>query len=651
MKNNDIDRFTERVKKLVMTSLRNYVITITFALSLLPFASLMAQNDSALHRSVTVERDFQPVIQAAGKISTKPAVIETTLEPVPIEYSDYTSQITPGTNISPLLSQPTRFDARPPYNGYLRAALGHPNSLFDFGYHLDDGKSSILDVYAHHKAQWGLSTFSNTTLGLDFKHTYSTCDLYFGLNGGNVFYHRYGHFYDYLLADPVSSWTKNNVLYPTPRTFTAADRTSLWNAEVFMGVKANAKQDFQYLFQTGYKLYAQPGDISEHQVRTHLSFDWHREANHVGAKFYVQNNFMQLGSLSATIPDSLYNGRHNIRMEPYYAYEGKRFRMHLGVNLDLNIGCGQNRLSGVENLSFAPSPHVNMEAQIAKQWLTLYADVTGNHGLGNWQSYMEDNPYRLVHPGIVSHHVAAYTPVDGELGFHIRPHHNLLLELHGGYALEFNQTTLIANTDGSTTFGMKGQAPMAMMAGDFAYTYSDYARGKVGGQMNFHFRDVLRINLYGDYYFWKVLAHEKIDYSFASPCAAIDAINAGTNTTVYDRPNWEAGLRVDARFDKHWSMYSDNRFAGSRIALARDGAHTLQPTIDLDLGLQYDMWVGKVKGERFKAKGESQVLRPEPKPNLSLFIQLNNWLHRKNEFYYGYRSTGINFLMGVTFRF
>jgi hypothetical protein len=45
------------------------------------------------------------------------------------------------------------------------------------------------------------------------------------------------------------------------------------------------------------------------------------------------------------------------------------------------------------------------------------------------------------------------------------------------------------------------------------------------------------------------------------------------------------------------------------------------------------------------------TLRPEPKPNLTLFCQLNNWLHRKNDIYYGYRSQGINFLLGATFRF
>jgi hypothetical protein len=65
------------------------------------------------------------------------------------------------------------------------------------------------------------------------------------------------------------------------------------------------------------------------------------------------------------------------------------------------------------------------------------------------------------------------------------------------------------------------------------------------------------------------------------------------------------------------------------------------------------MWVGrKMNEETLKVKGGGeQILRPEPKPNLTLFFQLNNWLHRKNELYYGYRSQGINCLIGATYRF
>jgi len=609
-----------RIKFFDITSLRYYVITIVFGTSAIAFA----QQDTALNRSVTVERDFQPVIQSAGKVSTKPAVVETSIEPAAVEYSDYTAEVTPGTTFHSLLSQPTRFEPGELYHGYVRGALGHPNTLFDFGYHLDDGKRSILDVYAHHRAEWGLATLSKTNLGLDFTHPFTNCDLYFGVNGGNIYYHKYGHFFDYsgYSEDPSYMWAKNKVAYPRPYTLTDKDKTSLWTAEAFLGVKANPKQDVQYLFQTGYMLFSKPGAVAEHQIRSRAEFDWHSDAHHVGANIYVQNNFIQLGSLAEVIPDSLYSNRHNFRIEPYYAYEGKRFRIHVGVNLDLNLGKGHQHLSNIEDLSFAPSPHINMEAQIAKQWLTIYADVMGSQGMGTLQSYMEENRYSLIHAGIV-HPCAAYVPVDAELGFHIRPYRDLLIEIHGGYAYMMDEDYWIATAD---TVTMLEKVNIKRPLGEFVHRHVDLQRGKVGGQINYHKQDIVRINLYGDYYIWK------------------------SDTTVYDRPSWELGLRIDGRIDQHWSLYSDNHFEGERIVLATDGEHTLRPVIDLNLGVQYDMWVGK-KGERLKVKGEGMVLRPEPKPNLTIFFQLNNWLHRKNDIYYGYRSQGINCLAGVTFRF
>ena len=596
-------------------------------LGLLGFLGLLAtpafaQSDD-LNRSVTVERDFQPVIQAAGKIATKPAVVETTIEPAPIEYSSFTADVTPSTTFNPLLSQPTRFEAGKNYDGYIRGALGHPNTLFDFGYHLDDGKRSILDVYAHHKAEWGLAALSKTKVGLDFRHPFNSCELYFGLNGGNIYYHKYGHFYDY--SQVWGMWEKNKIAYPGPHNLTPLDKTALWTVEAFFGLRSTPKQEVQYDIRTGYNLFSKPGAVTEHQIRTKGGFDWHGDAHHVGLQAYVQNNFLQLGSLSAAIPDSLYNSRHSIRLEPYYAYEGQRVRLHVGVNLDLNIGLGRNELSGTSNISFAPSPHVNLEAQIAKEWLTVYADATGSFGLGSLQEYMEENRYRLIHAGIIEHHVQAYTPVDAEIGFHIRPARGLLLELHGGYAYMLNQTVLVAHTTTTPFVELPG---VNYEKGDFGFLYATYSRGKVGGQINYHFRDVVRINLNGDYYFW-----------------------SGT-TPVYDRANWDMCLRIDGRIDKHWSLYSENRFEGSRTALVSNGKdYTLRPIIDLNLGLEYNMWLGKLRDVGKSGYRDTGVLKPEQKPNLTLFLQLNNWLHRKNEYLYGYRSQGINFLVGATFRF
>ena len=603
----------------------NTINNIRIALSglaLLLSGTLFAQQDSALHRSVTVERDFQPVIQAAGKIATKPAVVETKIESSQVHYSDFTAEVTPQATFNPLLSQPTRFEPGRKYNGYIRGALGHPNTLLDFGYHLDDTKNSILDVYAHHRAEWGLAALSKTNVGLNFTHTYSKCDLYFGLSGGNIFYHKYGHFYDY--SQTFGMWAKNDEAYPKPYTIGDKDKTSLWTAEVYLGVKANAKQDVQYQVQTGYMLFAKAGAVSEHQLRTKGSFDWHSAEHHVGAQLYVQNNFLQLND-ALGIPNSLYQkSRHNFRIEPYYAYEGTRLRVHVGVNFDLNIGKGHQILSKTENVSFAPSPHINLEAQIAKQWLTIYADIEGSLGFGSLQSYMEENRYSMIHAGIIRP-CAPYTPVDAELGFHIRPHRDVLIEIHGGYAYMMYEDFWIATANSTTVFEPLNKP---LMAGDFIHDHADnYQRGKIGGQLNYHYQDLVRVNLHGDYYIWK------------------------GDTTVYDRPNWELGLRIDGRINKNWSLYSDNRFAGKRLALATDGEHWLAPTIDLNLGLQYDMWVGKVKNESTKGKTNNNALRPEPQPNLTLFFQLNNWLHRKNEIYYGYRSQGINFLLGATYRF
>lgn len=603
----------------------NTINNIRIALSglaLLLSGTLFAQQDSALHRSVTVERDFQPVIQAAGKIATKPAVVETKIESSQVHYSDFTAEVTPQATFNPLLSQPTRFEPGRKYNGYIRGALGHPNTLLDFGYHLDDTKNSILDVYAHHRAEWGLAALSKTKVGLNFTHTYSKCDLYFGLSGGNIFYHKYGHFYDY--SQTFGMWAKNDEAYPKPYTIGDIDKTSLWTAEVYLGVKANAKQDVQYQVQTGYMLFAKAGAVSEHQLRTKGSFDWHSAEHHVGAQLYVQNNFLQLND-ALGIPNSLYQkSRHNFRIEPYYAYEGTRLRVHVGVNFDLNIGKGHQILSKTENVSFAPSPHINLEAQIAKQWLTIYADIEGSLGFGSLQSYMEENRYSMIHAGIIRP-CAPYTPVDAELGFHIRPHRDVLIEIHGGYAYMMYEDFWIATANSTTVFEPLNKP---LMAGDFIHDHADnYQRGKIGGQLNYHYQDLVRVNLHGDYYIWK------------------------GDTTVYDRPNWELGLRIDGRINKNWSLYSDNHFAGKRLALATDGEHWLAPTIDLNLGLQYDMWVGKVKNESTKGKTNNNALRPEPQPNLTLFFQLNNWLHRKNEIYYGYRSQGINFLLGATYRF
>jgi hypothetical protein len=97
---------------------------------------------------------------------------------------------------------------------------------------------------------------------------------------------------------------------------------------------------------------------------------------------------------------------------------------------------------------------------------------------------------------------------------------------------------------------------------------------------------------------------------------------------VYDRPNWDIKARLDVHIDSKWSIYSDNYFAGNRLAHTTQGDQSIAPIISLNIGGQYavNRW-------------------------LVAYLQLNDYLHRRSEYFYGYHSQGIHFLAGVKFKF
>ena len=85
---------------------------------------------------------------------------------------------------------------------------------------------------------------------------------------------------------------------------------------------------------------------------------------------------------------------------------------------------------------------------------------------------------------------------------------------------------------------------------------------------------------------------------------------------------------VYVKIDNKWSCYSENYFAGKRIASTTLGDIQLKPTIELNLGAQYTInnW-------------------------LNVYVQLNNFLNRKNDIFYGYQAQGCHFIGGVKYKF
>ncbi|MCQ2310594.1 MAG: hypothetical protein MJZ64_02455 [Paludibacteraceae bacterium] len=566
-----------------------------FSLFLVP--CVHAQQDT-VSRSVTVEREFQPIIQSAGKLNVSPKRMETQEPKMEVIFSEYSA-----TDSLSFYSKPLRFPSKPfpeqkQSNGILDAGLGYFNSHLNFRYLVPvSGKASKgvkLNLFAHHDAEWGVCTWEETTVGLDFVKQLSDIDVYFDVAGKNTFFTRFGRYYD---GDKLSISRFSDL--------SEQDKQSIWTVAANVGVRSKKTADIQYKVQTGYQAYILPSQVAEHQINTFCNVQWNGEEHHAGVDIAVRNAFSSVedGLWLPTDTIQTYRSRHGVRIHPYYKYTGERIRVRAGVNLDMNIGKGQ-MMSSNEQISFAPSPDAFVEYRIIPSWLAVYAGAEGQLGFGTLDDYMAYCPYRAASSSVISTHVSSYIPVDAYWGFKIRATDNLLLDVYAHYAYMKNQTIIFADS------------LSILPDGYLDYCYGDYQRWKVGVELTYHYQDIVRLLVSGNYYHWTANGIEAPENMPFSP------------KTVYDRPAWDLHVRVDAHIDSHWSLYSDNVFAGPINMMTWKGNQKGKVFVDLSLGARYDF-----------------------KSDLGVYLQLDNFINRHNDHFYGYQLEGIQVMAGCCWKF
>ena len=554
--------------------MRRFFVIISILLSM----GVYAQTDSTINRVVTVEREFQPVIQDAGKINQRPLILQHDLQLNPVVYSTYSAPLSIGHNVHPLQVAKTDFTPQAPLNGVLEGAVGYRNTHLLFGYQLHKKKND-LNLYANHNAYWGKDALSQSDVGMLLTHHFQTADLYFGLEGQCETYQYQPLF----------------------------NMSTLGNANTRIGIVSTHTKPLQYRIQTGYKAFITSIAI-EHQVNSHFDISWTNQHHDAGVKASVQNRFY-----SPVYQRMSASPSHAIRIEPFYEYNNKSIHVHAGINLDMNIGTGK-MLSNIEDLSFAPSPNVQFAWHTTNNIFHLYANAIGCLGLGSVEEYMGYNRYLNLRDGLAWKSPRVYTPVDAQIGFKLLPTKTILIDIYGGYAYLKNACNM--------------QAVCQEDMLNYQLWLDDYQRWRVGANIHYHYRDILEINLGGNYYFYQQEPIPSMDPE--SP--HFQEIHL-RGTHIFDRPNWDAYARVEAHIDSKWSIYTENYFTGSRFAYVQyysDGASVvaLKPIISLNIGGQYiiNRW-------------------------LSVYLQLDDYLNRKDEIFYGFQSQGIHFLAGVKWKF
>jgi len=578
-------------------------------------AAVPAPTDSVIERTVTVEREFQPTVKAAGKLAVKPEAFEPKMEAATVEYSEFSSPLSIEKNVQTLGYASTAFNRPYSPRGFLRGGVGHTNTMLDFNYRVDNSSAGSgkrksnegwLDLHAQHFAQWGRKMLEKSSLGLDYTYGFDKAQLYFSVDGGNEYF---AHYYRYID-------TLTNRFYPGTKmsSFSKSDFQTFWDANAKIGVENVPGADILYRAETGYEGFfiADPtlGTIMEHQVHSRAMFDWSKNDHHVGLEADVKNRFYTGTTVTS---------KHQIHLEPYYAYEGKRIRVHAGVNFDLGLGN--------YDLPFGASPNVLFEADITKTWLTFFLTANGQLAAEGMREELREHRYLDVQNLVNvmdSGCCAAYTPVDAVAGLRFKPLPTLLFDIHAGYAYTFNEHILGYNEDEKKFFHVE----------------QDQQTVKIGGSLHYHYQDIFTMEVGGDYYLGP--SRELTDAGASS----VDLEQGAWSNTVppYGKYGWMIHARFDGRINRHWSLYSDNYLYGKRTALIignsagtgsplqKRGERQLKRVFDLNLGVEYTY-----------------------NDRLAFFAQLNNYLgwtaDLTADVLFATPAQGVNCLLGVSWNF
>lgn len=571
----------------------------TYIISLLAFAlSVSAQNnvnirqsqDSAVNQQITIERDFQPVIQDAGKINSTPKIYEMPArQKKTIQYTDYNSMLSTDYNVNQLTYADSRFSSSPAsYKGFLRAELGYPMSILDFYYKMNEADKVVFDVHLDHIGQWdkwskyGAGILAKTGFGFDV-------DVLFGNSAFNIGFD-----------------AKNTA---SVRYY----KGTYWNFDAHLGLHSTPSAPLKYKIQTGYRGFTAKNQnpdsipmvditpsIIDHQIQTIAMLEWTGGNHSIGVEALIKDHFY---STKDTLLKPV--NFHSMHFEPYYSLKSNRFDMHLGVNLDLSLNRGR---------TFAASPNVRFEARVVPEWLALYGGAVGYYDMHDLNIDIERNNYiNLL--SAVRDSVNSYTIADAFLGLKFRPHHDLLFKVYAHYAYTLDDRYYVADE----------------ASRQFTTLYGNSDEWKIGGAVHYHYRDIATLSIDGFY-----SLHNAKDSLF---------------TPAFDRPKWQLQIDLRVKLDKNkkWTLISENYIIGKRNALV--GSVTTPPSVPVAMPMPpYPMETKELKTMIDLNLGLEYAIDR----NFAAHLRLNdfiNWGKMKNEQWYGYTTQGANILVGISWTF
>ena len=581
-----------------------YIVSALLAMS-------VGVNAQTVDQNVTVEREYKPIIQDAGKIISVPEIIEPNVEKTAAKYTEFSFPLPVGQNIQTLSAAELEHQRRNnPKDAFVRIGLGNNlNNLLDFALPVLKKTDMRLDLKLNHLATFSKEAHSTTRAALEFNNNYKNSEFYAGVGLGHEYFKYYGEQFD-MTGTPKDLTSLKTGIYEelnfvrvnrTAQLFSlnnivnGADNDVFWRFNAFAGMRSlPATESIRYKAEVQYRLFDSRNGLTENIIHSKANFNTPNGRNRSGIDVEMQN-MMYKTDIANTVMN-VWDAYTVFSMNPYYSIERERWDIRLGV---------KSSFSFVHGRPFNPSPDVSFEWKAVPEWLAFYAGAGGSYKVNTLDGMFTENRFLFSDLRVQD----TYTPVSAYFGVKIKPVYNLLFDAYVNYQYIDNQYFFI-NKDyaysllSSTLLGSPNDS--IIYTNKFNVVYSAATLVKVGLRANYNLRNLVNIQLKGAYNGWDV---EDI-------------------AMAWNKPKFEADMTADWRVTRNLNVTSNVFFESERFAKLGEQSMRMRPKVDINLGASYSYlnW-------------------------FTLFGKVNNLTNNRYQEFYGYEVQGMNVLVGASFSF
>ncbi len=587
-----------------------YIISL-LVLPVCTTATLFAQ-DTIMDRNVTVEREYKPVIQDAGKINSVPEVLEPNVEKTAPTYSEFNLPLNADFNIHTLpAAELQRQKRREPKAGFTRLGFGNNvNTLADFAFPIVNKPDIKLDFLLNHYGTFDSKAHSVTKTSLAFDKYFNSFDLYAGLGGGHEYLKYYGNNFnransitnlDTLAASVAAANYLEQDLVPInrlPSTFSVSNlandsaSNTFWRFNAFVGFRSlPLATGLRYVGEVKYSVFDSHNGLSEHMIKTIGGFDTKRENNRLGIDLEMDNLFYKSDNPALS---NFWNSYTVFAMNPFYSIERETWNIRLGV---------KSAFSFIHGRPFSPSADVNAEWKAIPKYFSVYGGVTGGYSVNTMDKMFAENRYLFPDVRVKD----TYSPYEFFGGVKIKPIYNLLIDAYVDYRRIDNQYFFVNKEYKLTTSSAAlAGADSTIFTNRFNVIYSGADHLKIGIRANYNLRNLINVQFKGAYNKWDV----------------------SSEAYAWNKPKWESDLSATVRITRNFSVDGNIFVEGERFAKLGDMSVRMRPKVDINFGASYSYFDW-----------------------FTIFAKVNNVINNPYQNFYGYDVQGFNVLAGAAFSF